>query len=69
MGVSFLTFAGSLILTFCGLVFLRLGVTDCYVWGLVIDYVRGLVLLRFEVSDSYVRWLVFLRLGVSDSYV
>ena len=80
-----------MILTFLGLVFLRLGVTNSYVWvlvllrlgdsfptfrsyyflrlrvsfltfggwfyyvwGLVIDYVRGLVLLRLEVSDSYV---------------
>ena len=36
-----------------GLVFLRLGVRDSYVWGLV----------------SYVWRFIFLRLGVSKSYV
>ena len=35
-----------MILTFLGLVFLRLGVSDCYV--------LGLVFLRLGVSDSYV---------------
>ena len=37
--------------------FLRLGVSDSYVWVLVF--------LRLGVSDSYVWGLVFLRLGVS----
>ena len=41
---------------FLGLVFLRLGVNNSYVWGLVF--------LRLRVSDSYVWVLVFLLLGV-----
>ena len=43
---------------------MRLGVSDSYIWGLVI-FTFGVVLLRLGVSDSYVLGLVFLRLGVS----
>ena len=50
-----------MIVKFLGLVFLRLGVSNFYVWGLVF--------LRLGVSDSYVCVLVFLRLRVSNSYV
>ena len=39
------------IVKFLGLVFLRLGVSNSYVWGLVF--------LRLGVSDSYVWVLVF----------
>ena len=45
-----------------GLVFLRLRVTNTYVWRLVILTFCGLVFLLFGVSDSYVY-------GVSVSYV
>ena len=50
-----------MIVKFLGLVFLRLGVSNSYVWGLVF--------LRLGVSDSYVWDLVFFRLGVINSYV
>ena len=81
--VGFITFRGlfyyvwgSVILTFLELVFLRLGVSDSYLWRLVFSrlrvsfltfggwfyYVWGLVIFTFL-------GLVFLRLGVSNSYV
>ena len=59
-----------------GLVLLRSGVKNSYVWGL--DFLRfgvsfltfdGEGLLRLGVSNSYVWCLVVLRLRVRDSYV
>ena len=49
-----------MILTF-RVFFLRLRVSDSYVWGIV--------LLRFGVSDCYVWGLFFLCFGVSNSNV
>ena len=56
----------------CGLVFLRLGISNFYVWGLGIFtfggkffYVCGLVFLHLMVSNSYVWGLLFIRLRVS----
>ena len=60
---------GVRILTFGGWEFLRLVVSNSYVWGLDFpgfrdrnSYVHGLVLLRFGFSNSYVWGLDFLRL-------
>ena len=59
-----------------GFDFLRLWVTNSYLWRLVFlslggyKFLRlGVSLLTFGVSTSYVCWLVFLRLWVSNSYV
>ena len=52
---------GLVFLTFGGLVFLRLRVSDSYVWVLVF--------LRLKVNNCYVWVLDFLRVGVSNFYV
>ena len=62
MGVSFLTFGGYRFLRLevsnnyvWGLVFLRLGVmSNSYVWGLVITTFGGVSFRTFGVSNSYI---------------
>ena len=70
-GAYFFYVLGLVILTFgckfsyCGLVFLRLVVSNSYVLGVSDSYVLELVFLRFGDSNSFVRGLFFLRFGVS----
>ena len=60
LGVKCLTFWGLQILTFGGYKFLRLGL-DFLRLGLTNPYVWGLDFLRLEVTNSYVLRLDFLR--------